>query len=118
METFVYQELAAQADFNSLYSLYQYRDREKREIDFLVERDGGALIGIEVKASHSVSSGRCTMVMTNTAVFYLRCPIRQSRQESIFSAARIQRKQQRMRRAALEGLLRSYALSFLACCSL
>jgi len=56
METFVYQELAAHVDLDSSYSLYQYRDREKREIDFLVERDDGAIIGIEVKASHSVSS--------------------------------------------------------------
>jgi len=36
--------------------LYQYRDREKREIDFLVEREDGAILGIEVKASHSASS--------------------------------------------------------------
>ena len=57
METFVFQELAAQIDLDSSYSLYQYRDREKREIDFLVEREDGALVGIEVKASHSVSSG-------------------------------------------------------------
>ncbi|MCL2806134.1 MAG: ATP-binding protein [Treponema sp.] len=56
METFVFQELAAQTDLDSSYSLYQYRDREKREIDFLVERDDGSLLGIEVKASHSVSS--------------------------------------------------------------
>ena len=55
METFVFHELAAQIDLDSSYSLYQYRDREKREIDFLVEREDGALIGIEVKASHSVS---------------------------------------------------------------
>jgi predicted AAA+ superfamily ATPase len=56
METFIFQELAAQVDLDNSYSLYQYRDREKREIDFLVEREDGALIGIEVKASHSVSS--------------------------------------------------------------
>ena len=56
METFVYQELAAQVDLDSTYSLYQYRDREKREIDFLVEREDGAITGIEVKAGHSVSS--------------------------------------------------------------
>jgi hypothetical protein len=56
METFVFQELAVQVDLDSAYSLYQYRDREKREIDFLVEREDGALIGIEVKASYSVSS--------------------------------------------------------------
>ncbi|MCL2481729.1 MAG: ATP-binding protein [Spirochaetaceae bacterium] len=57
METFVFHELASQIDLDSSYSLYQYRDREKREIDFLVEREDGALIGIEVKASHSVSLG-------------------------------------------------------------
>ena len=60
METFVYQELAAQVDLESGYSLYQYRDREKREIDFIVERApdsgrDGATLGIEVKAGHSVS---------------------------------------------------------------
>lgn len=56
METFVFQELVAQVDLDNSYSLYQYRDREKREIDFLIEREDGSLIGIEVKSSHSVSS--------------------------------------------------------------
>jgi len=56
METFVFQELAAQIDLDNHYSLYQYRDREKREIDFLVEREDGVIIGIEVKAGHSVSA--------------------------------------------------------------
>ena len=55
METFIFQELASQVDLESRYSLYQYRDREKREIDFIVERDGSALLGIEVKAGHNVS---------------------------------------------------------------
>ena len=44
METFVFQELAAQIDLETQYSLYQYRDR-----------DDGALLGIEVKAGHNVS---------------------------------------------------------------
>ena len=62
METFVYKELAAQVDLESRYSLYQYRDREKREIDFIIERapehgDDGAILGIEVKAGHNVSRG-------------------------------------------------------------
>ena len=56
METFVFQELVAQVDLDNSYSLYQYRDREKREIDFLIEREDGSLVGIEVKSSHSVSS--------------------------------------------------------------
>ncbi|GHV69838.1 ATPase [Spirochaetia bacterium] len=55
IETFVFQELAAQVDLESQYFLYQYRDRTAREIDFLIEREDGALLGMEVKAGHSVS---------------------------------------------------------------
>jgi predicted AAA+ superfamily ATPase len=55
IETFVFQELAAQVGLESQYSLSQYRDREKREIDFLVERSDGSLLGVEVKAGHNVS---------------------------------------------------------------
>jgi predicted AAA+ superfamily ATPase len=55
MESFVYQELAAQVDLDSQYSLYQYRDREKREIDFIIEREDGAVLAVEVKAGHNVS---------------------------------------------------------------
>lgn len=51
LETFVFHELAAQVDASeSLYSLFHYRDREKREVDFLLEREGGGLIGVEIKA--------------------------------------------------------------------
>lgn len=56
-ETFVFSELAALVDLgDGEYQLYQYRDREKREIDFLIERDDGALLGVEVKASASFKS--------------------------------------------------------------
>jgi predicted AAA+ superfamily ATPase len=56
METFVFQELSAQIDLDKYaYSLYQYRDHKKREIDFIVERDDESLIGIEVKAGRNVS---------------------------------------------------------------
>ena len=55
IETFVYQELAAQIDLENKYNLYQYRDRLDREIDFLIEREDSALLGIEVKAGHNVS---------------------------------------------------------------
>ena len=55
IETFVFHELAALIDMNNTYRLFQYRDRVDREIDFLVEREDGALLGIEVKAGHSVS---------------------------------------------------------------
>ena len=36
------------------YALYHYRDREKHEIDFLIEREDGAILGIEVKSGSSV----------------------------------------------------------------
>ena len=55
IETFVFQELAALTDLGNRYRLFQYRDRLNREIDFLVEREDGAILGIEVKASHSIS---------------------------------------------------------------
>jgi len=54
METFIYQELAAQTELNKDYNLYQYRDYKKHEIDFLIERSDRAMIGIEVKAGRSV----------------------------------------------------------------
>jgi predicted AAA+ superfamily ATPase len=55
METFVFQELSAQIDLESRYNLSQYRDRENREIDFIIEDKDGSMIGIEVKAGHNVS---------------------------------------------------------------
>ena len=53
IETFVFTELAAQVDLSSC-SLYQYRDNDKREIDFIIENEDGDLIGIEVKAGAGV----------------------------------------------------------------
>ena len=51
IETFVYNQLMAQIEANNkAYEIYHYRDREQREIDFLIENDRGALLGIEVKA--------------------------------------------------------------------
>lgn len=55
IETFAYNELAAQAEAHAgAYKLFHYRDREKREIDFVIEREGGALLGVEVKAASVV----------------------------------------------------------------
>ena len=57
-ENFVFAELAAQIDAaDGRYALHHYRDREKREIDFLIEREDQALLGIEVKASTTVTKG-------------------------------------------------------------
>lgn len=56
-ETFIFTELVAQIDYHyDDYKLYHYRDWEEREIDFLIERHSdNALLGIEVKASKSVT---------------------------------------------------------------
>lgn len=50
VETWVYQQLASLADATGGYAISQYRDTKKREIDFMVERTDGAVLGIEVKA--------------------------------------------------------------------
>ncbi len=55
VETFIFNELAAQIDASEgEYELYHYRDREKREIDFLIEREDQMTLGIEVKASSTI----------------------------------------------------------------
>ena len=55
IETFLFNELAALIDAsNGKYQLFHYRDREKREIDFLIERDDQALLGIEIKAGSAI----------------------------------------------------------------
>jgi predicted AAA+ superfamily ATPase len=55
METFVFCELLAQIDASSgFYEISHYRDREGREIDFLVENEEQAILGVEVKSSSSV----------------------------------------------------------------
>jgi predicted AAA+ superfamily ATPase len=56
METFAFTEIMAQVDAgNGRYELFHYRDREKREIDFLIERDDDALLGIEIKAGSAIN---------------------------------------------------------------
>ena len=56
VESWAYQQLAALADAEGIYSISHYRDGKKREIDFMVEREDGAVLGVEVK-SGSVSQG-------------------------------------------------------------
>ena len=53
-ESWAYHEIAAQADITGDYSITHYRDSDKREIDFVVERDDGHCAGIEVKCGSSV----------------------------------------------------------------
>lgn len=59
IETWVYQQLAAIAEADGDCEISHYRDGKKREIDFMVKREDGALLGIEVK-SGSVSSSDFT----------------------------------------------------------
>lgn len=56
LETFVYSELLkqttwAEADYQILY----YRDADQYEVDFVVENSAGDIIGVEVKASATVT---------------------------------------------------------------
>lgn len=55
-ETFVYNELIAQVElYDNEYELYHYRDREKREIDFILESNN-KIFGIEVKSGSTVKN--------------------------------------------------------------
>ena len=56
VETWVYNQLSAIAETSLEYSISHYRDACKREIDFIVERSDGAMLGIEVKAGSSFSA--------------------------------------------------------------
>lgn len=54
-ETYIYNQLVVQVDLGNFdYSLYHYRDREKREIDFIIQ-DSNNIYGIEVKSGTLIS---------------------------------------------------------------
>lgn len=55
VEGFIFTQLAAQIDAQEdTFSLSHYRDREQREIDFIIETPDGMTLGIEVKAGSAV----------------------------------------------------------------
>lgn len=56
IETWVYNQLSSIADLNHEYTISHYRDNKKREIDFIVERQDGAILGIEVKSGAASNS--------------------------------------------------------------
>ncbi len=61
IETFVYTQLASEVDtLGRDYQLYHYRDRDRHEIDFLIEGQNGAILAIEVKAGANLSSRHFT----------------------------------------------------------
>lgn len=53
-ESWAYHEISAQADIDGDYEITHYRDSDKREIDFIIEHDNGAIAGIEVKCGSVV----------------------------------------------------------------
>ena len=53
IESWVYQQLASMTETLGGYTVSHYRDNQKREIDFVVERNDGAILGIEVKAGQA-----------------------------------------------------------------
>lgn len=56
VETWVYHELAALADRAPGIKIRQYRDSDKREIDFLVENESSETLGIEVKSGSAIGA--------------------------------------------------------------
>ena len=57
LETFVYQELRRQASWQEdEIRFYHFRDRDGFEVDLVLERPGGELAGVEVKAGATVTA--------------------------------------------------------------
>lgn len=57
LETFVFSELMKLDSWSELHiSLYHFRDQDRHEVDFVLERDDGLIVGIEVKANATVTS--------------------------------------------------------------
>lgn len=57
LETFVFAELAKLVTWNETpHGLSHYRDKDGEEVDVVIERDDGAVIGVEVKASATVNA--------------------------------------------------------------
>lgn len=56
LENFVFSELIKQRSWSSIpFELYHFRDGDK-EVDFVLERSDGSIIGIEVKSASAVRS--------------------------------------------------------------
>jgi predicted AAA+ superfamily ATPase len=56
LESFVAMEILRQCDWaHELVTVFHYRDKEQREVDVVLESDGGEVVGIEVKATATPS---------------------------------------------------------------
>ena len=57
LETFVFQELRRQASWQEdFFTFFHYRDRDKTEVDIVIERGTRAVAGVEVKAGATVTA--------------------------------------------------------------
>jgi predicted AAA+ superfamily ATPase len=57
LETFVFQELRRQASgCENEIRFHHFRDKDGAEVDMVMERDDGKLVGVEVKASATVTA--------------------------------------------------------------
>lgn len=54
IETWVYHQLASQAEASGDYRISHFKDRYGREIDYVVEDDKGDILGVEVKSGSRV----------------------------------------------------------------
>jgi predicted AAA+ superfamily ATPase len=58
LESFVYAEvMKLMTESDQRLTPYHFRDQQLREVDIVLERDDGAIVGIEVKASATVKAG-------------------------------------------------------------
>ena len=58
LETFVFSEVLKLMTASDLrLTPYHFRDQQMREVDIVLERDDGIIVGIEIKASATVKSG-------------------------------------------------------------
>jgi predicted AAA+ superfamily ATPase len=56
LETFVFSEIAKLITWTDReVTVHHYRDKDQHEVDLVLERDDGAIVGIEVKASATVN---------------------------------------------------------------
>jgi hypothetical protein len=61
LETFVFGELAKQLGWlEREVAIHHYRDKDQCEVDFVLERDDGVVVGVEVKAAATVTNSDFT----------------------------------------------------------
>ncbi len=57
LETFVFSELSKLANFTGKrYEFFHFRDKENREVDFVIQDSEGKIVGIEVKSAATVTA--------------------------------------------------------------